>query len=119
MTDKNEMICIVCPIGCMLTVEKTKDGIQVSGGKCPRGIPYAKQELKDPKRTITSTVRIDGWVYPVIPVKTASPIPKNKIFDVMKVLSDVVIKAPINVGDVVVKNILNLDVDIVASNTVN
>ncbi len=112
---KTNMICIVCPIGCELSVERTAEGVKVEGNKCSRGIPYAEQELIHPMRTITSTVRIDGWIYSVIPVKTSKPIPKDKIVEVMNLLSDVALKAPVKVGDVVIKNVLGLGIDIVAT----
>ena len=109
------MICICCPIGCNLQVEKTADGFNVTGNKCPRGEKYAIEEMTAPKRILTSTVKITGSIYPVISVKTRSPAPKEKIFAIMEILSDIEVKAPVHVGDILVKNVADTGVDIVAT----
>jgi len=107
------MICIQCPMGCNLVVEQQNEKVIVTGNKCRRGQFYAEQEILSPKRIITTTVKLDGGLYPVIPVKTADPVPKSKIFDIMESLSELEIKAPVNVGDVVAKNILGTGVDVI------
>jgi CxxC motif-containing protein len=109
------MTCIVCPIGCDLCIKKTKKGYEVSGNKCPRGEKYAIEEMTAPKRTITSTVRISGSKLPVIPVKTSHAIPKEKIFDIMQLLEKVNVKSPVHIGDIVLKNVLDTGVDIIAT----
>ena len=82
-----EMICIVCPKGCRLQVDERPDGeIIVMGNGCNRGIPYAKKELTNPTRVITSTVKIKGGIHKRLPVKTSTDIPKGLNFDVMKEL---------------------------------
>ncbi len=110
-----KLICITCPIGCHLTVDRSGDEIKVSGASCQRGVEYAKIELTNPRRTITSTVRIENADYNQIPVKTLSPVPKGKIFDVMKILSEVTVKSPVTVGDIIVKNICDTGIDVVAT----
>ena len=115
MSDKIEMTCICCPIGCSLRVEKTDGTYIVTGNKCPRGKKYAVEEMIAPKRIICSTVAISGAAYPVIPVKTAEAIDKEKIFAVMQQLSNISIKAPVKVGDIVLKNVAETGVDIVAT----
>ena len=98
MTD---LICIVCPKGCHLKVDE-ENGYKVTGNGCPRGAAYGEKELVNPTRVITS------------PVKTASDIPKGKIYDIMKELDKVTMKAPVAIGDVVIPNVLGLGVDVVA-----
>ncbi len=110
-----EMTCICCPIGCTLHVEKSGDTYKVTGNKCPRGEKYGIEEMTAPTRIVTSTVAIEGHMHPVIPVKTVDPIPKEKIFAIMDVLSDVKLQAPVKVGDVVVKNVADTGVDIVTT----
>ncbi|BES65794.1 DUF1667 domain-containing protein [Gottschalkiaceae bacterium SANA] len=110
-----EMTCIVCPIGCQLTLEPEGESFAVFGNKCPRGKKYAIEEMIAPKRVITSTVAVDQGMYPVISVKTQAPVPKELIFDVMQDLSSVLMKAPIQVGDVVIKNVQGTGVDVVAT----
>lgn len=113
--EKIEMTCTCCPIGCTLNITKQQNEFVVTGNKCPRGKKYAIEEMTVPKRTVTSTVKIVGGLYPVISVKTSEPIPKEKIFPIMEILSDVEIVAPVHIGDVVVKNIAGTGVDVVAT----
>lgn len=110
-----ELICIICPRGCHLTVD---DELNVSGNTCPRGAVYAKQELTHPTRTLTSTVRVVSKTEAMLPVKSNKPLPKEKIFDAMEVINKTCVKAPIKIGDVVIKNIFGLDVDIVATKNI-
>ena len=111
---KQKLICIVCPMGCHLDVDVDND-YAVTGNQCKRGIPYAKKELTNPTRTITSTVRITGGIYNRLPVKTDKEISKTKVFEVMKLLDQVNIQSPIKVGTVILNNILDTEVNIVAS----
>lgn len=111
-----EMICIVCPKGCRLSVDQRPDGeILVMGNGCNRGIPYAKKELTNPTRVVTSTVRINGGIHKRLPVKTSTDIPKGLNFSVMKELESIELNATIKVGTVIIKNILNTGADIVAT----
>ena len=111
-----EMICIVCPKGCRLSVDQRPDGeILVVGNGCNRGIPYAKKELTNPTRVVTSTVKITGGIHKRLPVKTSTDIPKGLNFAVMKELESIELNAPIKVGTVIIKNILNTGADIVAT----
>ena len=109
-----EVICICCPKGCHLKVDENND-YAVTGNACPNGIPYGKEELTNPTRIITSTVRAEGGLHARCPVKTAGAVPKGKMFDVMTELDSLVVKAPIKVGDVVVANICGTGVDVVAT----
>jgi CxxC motif-containing protein len=107
-----DLTCIVCPIGCQLTIDENK---QVSGNMCKRGISYAHKELTNPTRTITSTVRINGGLYRRIPVKTSDEIAKEDIFKVMTLLDEVVLEAPVERHQVVLHNILGTSVDIITT----
>ena len=109
-----ELICIVCPKGCHLTVDE-ENGYAVSGNNCPRGEEYGKNEVIAPKRTITSTVKVSGGLYPRLPVKTDKPIPKELIFEAMKLLDAVELTAPVKVGDVVIENVLGTGANFIAS----
>jgi CxxC motif-containing protein len=98
MADTN-LICINCPRGCHLTVD---EHLNVTGNFCPRGAVYGKQEVTNPTRVVTSTVRIDQAELALCPVKTAQPIPKKKIFEVMASINEVHLTAPVHIGDVVI-----------------
>lgn len=111
-----ELICIMCPKGCHLTVD---DDLNVTGNTCPRGVTYGKQEVTDPRRYLTSTVKIKSKSYRRLPVISSNDLPKDKISDVIRYLDTVEINAPVKVKDVVVKNVLGLGVDIVATRTIN
>ncbi len=109
--------CINCTMGCRMTV--TLDGgavVSVTGNTCKRGDEYARTEIVNPTRNIASTVKVQGGVHPVVPVKTSAPIPKTMIFDCMKEINNVCVNAPVSIGQVVIPNVLGTGVDIVATN---
>lgn len=110
-----ELTCIVCPRGCHLVID---DNLNVSGNFCKRGENYAKNEITRPMRNISSTVIIKSNIINRLPVKTSDNIPKDKIFEVMQEINKVTVSAPINVGDVVIKNVLDLGIDIVATRSI-
>ncbi len=109
-----DLICIVCPKGCRLTVDD-QNGYAVTGNTCPRGEVYGRNELENPVRVVTSTVRISGASQNRCPVKTNAAVAKNKVKDIMKVLDDVKLNAPVKVGDIAVENILNTGADVVVT----
>jgi len=111
---KQKLICIVCPMGCHLDVDVDND-YAVTGNQCKRGIAYAKKELTNPTRTITSTVKIKGGIYNRLPVKTDKEISKEQVFKVMELLNEVEVVSPIKVGTIILHNVLNTDVNVVAS----
>ena len=115
---KREMVCVSCPMGCAITVEldDNNEVISVTGNTCPRGDKYARQECTHPERMLTSTVKVEGGRLPVVPVTSASPIPKEMLFDAMKEVNKVTLKAPVTFGDVAVKDILGTGIDIVVTN---
>lgn len=114
--ETRELICIGCPLGCPLTVEmKGTEVVSVTGNTCPNGDRYARKEVTDPRRTVTSTVRVLGGILPVVSVKTAQDIPKNKIFDCMQELATIRVKAPVQEGDVIVSNIADSGVPVIAT----
>ncbi|MDD4292155.1 MAG: DUF1667 domain-containing protein [Clostridia bacterium] len=113
---KKEYTCIMCPMGCSLTVTEGKSGIAVSGNSCRRGAEYAIQEYKDPKRIVTALAFTDV-VNCVVPVKTDALIPKGKITDVLAVVSQLKISLPISLGQVVVSNVCDLGANIIVTRT--
>ncbi len=114
---KKNLTCVACPLGCLITVETEGDEIiSVTGNTCKRGDAYARTELTNPTRSITSTVKVCGGKLPVVPVKSNKPVPKGLIFECMKEINSVCVKAPVEIGQVVIENILGTGVDIVATN---
>lgn len=109
-----ELICIVCPRGCHLKVDE-ENGFAVTGNACPRGAEYARMELTNPTRVVTSTVRCEGGAYPRCPVKTDRAVPKGKITEVMRALDGVTLSAPVAVGQVVIRDVCGTGADVVAT----
>ena len=110
-----ELTCIVCPRGCRLKVD---DNMEVTGNACPRGKMYAINELTNPTRTITSSIRVSNRDDLLVSVKTSGAIPKGKIFEVMEEINKLSAKAPTHIGDVVKKDILGLGVDIIITKNI-
>lgn len=116
---RKELICIGCPMGCPIVVGM-EDGkvLSVTGNTCPRGESYARKEVTNPTRIVTTTVRVDGGKVPMINVKTERDIPKDKIFECIAALRGVTMKAPIHIGDIILENVADTGVNIVAAGNV-
>lgn len=117
---KKELACIVCPMSCHLEVEL--DGtsvISVKGNTCPRGEAYARKELIAPMRMVTTTIQIQNAAYPLLPVITSKEVPKERIFDIMDAVKHIVVQAPVLCGDIVVNNVADTGVDLLASKTMD
>ena len=107
--------CIVCPTGCEIHVKNVDGELIVEGHTCNRGEVYAKDEFIAPKRILTTTMRVKNGLLPLIPVRTDKPILKEKLNEVLNKIAVKEIKAPISMGDVLIKNVLNLDANVIAS----
>lgn len=116
---KREITCIVCPKGCQMLVSNIDGQYIVEGNSCIRGAKYSVDEVTSPKRMITSTVRLEGAYLNMLPVKTSVSVPKDLVFEIMNILSTIKITAPVKVGDIIVKNILDTGVDIVSTKTIS
>lgn len=116
---RRELICIGCPMGCPIVVEM-EDGkvLSVTGNTCPRGESYARKEVTNPTRIVTTTVRVEGGKVPMINVKTEQDIPKDKIFECIAALRGVTMKAPVHIGDIILENVADTGVNIVAAGNV-
>lgn len=115
---KKQLTCISCPMGCSLLVTLENQELEVTGNHCPRGAIYAKKELTNPTRIVTSQVPVLGGVIPCVSVKTATDIPKDKIPACMEALKNLRVKAPVHIGDVILKNIPGTDIEIIATKNV-
>ena len=117
--ETRELTCIGCPMGCMLTVTMENGEVsEVKGNTCPKGDIYARKEVVNPTRIVTSTVKITGGDKERISCKTANDIPKDKIFQVMKDIDAAVVQAPKYIGDVLVKDVAGTGVDVIATRNV-
>lgn len=114
-----ELVCIGCPLGCNLSVQmKGAEVVDVSGNTCKKGAEYARKEVTNPTRIVTSLVRVKNGNIAVVSVKTKEDIPKSKIDDCVKALKNVEVEAPIKIGDVLLSNVAGTGVDIVATRNI-
>lgn len=110
-------LCIGCPLGCRLEVEADEAGdvVEVRGASCRKGERYGAQEHTDPRRSVTTTVAIDGARWPRLPVKTAAEIPRDRVREAAANLASVRVRAPVRLGEVVVDDLLGTGVAVVAT----
>jgi len=110
------MICIECPKSCALSVSVDNGTVtKVQGAKCPKGAAYAVLEVQDPMRTLTATVVSEGLALKLVPVRTNKPIPKKLISEAMGEIRKIKVKSPVDVGDVILSDLLGLGVKILAT----
>ena len=88
-----------------MTADITDTGVTVTGNACPKGAEYAINECTNPVRTVTATVRVANRYNTMVSVKTAAPVPKGKMMEVMAALRKTQVEAPVAIGDVVIKDI--------------
>lgn len=114
---EKKITCVICPSGCSLTVKGDSEHVEsISGFGCRRGEEYGRKEFLDPVRTVTSTMRAEGYMMPVIPVRTDRPVSKALIPQVMEEIHNTTVSAPFHVGRVIIDNIANSGVNVVLTN---
>lgn len=96
-------------------IQNKDQQITFEGYTCKRGLEYAQQEYYEPKRILTTTVRVENGFLPLVPVRTDKPILKDKLSDAMKLIAEKKVKAPIKMGQILIKNVLNTDANVIAS----
>ncbi len=117
--EKRELVCIGCPLGCPLTVEiEGTEVVSVTGNTCKRGDVYARKEVTNPTRIVTSSVKVEGGALAAVSVKTKEDIPKGKIFECVTALKDVCVHAPVTIGDLVLADVAGTGVDVIATKNV-
>ena len=113
---KGEFTCILCPTSCVVVAEwNDNELLSIDHSQCKLARNYVRGEIFDPRRTLTSTVQVEGGDLPLVSIKTDRPIPKGLLMEVMEYLANVVVKAPVNVGDVIAHDVLGTDANIVAT----
>ena len=119
---KKNLTCIVCPVGCRLEVTMDAAGKieDVSGNTCKRGFDYATTEFTDPRRTLTTTVRLSGSASDkFLPVRTSAPIPKPKLMEAMAIVNTLTAAAPVKVGDVIAADFIEKGIDLIACKNID
>ena len=107
---KKQITCIVCPRGCLMTADDSSGSWAITGNACKRGEKHAVGECTNPVRTVTSTVRVSNREDTMLPVKTAAPIPKGAMFEIMRLIRSCDIKAPVKIGDVILDNVFGTQI---------
>lgn len=115
---KHELTCIVCPRGCLIQLVKDEGTFTCSGNQCKRGEVYAIQEVTEPRRMFTTTIEIRGSKIKRCPVVSSSAIKKEDIFRIRDVLDHYSVEAPILLNEVLIENILDTGINIIASRSI-
>jgi len=119
MIKEKEITCIVCPIGCKIIVKTDGSFCEIlSGNKCKRGVEYAISEALDPRRMLTTSVLVNNGDWPLVSVKSSKPVPKEKIFSILKEIQKTKINAPVTTGQIIINNVASTGIDIVATKTI-
>jgi len=119
MSEKKEITCIICPIGCKILVKKDGSNVKIlDGNKCKRGVEYATSEALDPRRMLTSSILVLDGELPLVSVKSSQPVSKKHLFSVLDEIKKAKIKAPVKLGQVLIKNVSNTNIDIIATKTI-
>ncbi|MBD3352558.1 MAG: DUF1667 domain-containing protein [Candidatus Lokiarchaeota archaeon] len=114
--DSKDFVCVICPNSCRLHVEVGPTGeVDVQGYQCKRGFEYGIQEFLQPIRMLITTMKIENGVLPVIPVRSNKEVPRERIFDAIEVVNQTVAQAPVKMGDILVDNLLDLGIHVIAS----
>ncbi|HDS59635.1 MAG TPA: DUF1667 domain-containing protein [Thermoplasmatales archaeon] len=112
---EHHITCIECPVGCSLLAVRKPEGITVTGNRCKRGESYAVQELENPTRVLTTTVWVENGVHPLLPVRSARPLPRHLVPEGVRLLAGIRMSAPVRVGETVCGNIAGSGVAVIAT----
>lgn len=115
---ERKLTCIVCPIGCIISVKIFRDRLEATGYRCSRGLDYARQEVLDPRRIAITVVKVRCGDTPIVPVRTDRPIPKRLIREVARLAAYIEVEAPVKLGQIIVKDILGTEANLIATRPV-
>ena len=118
-TKEYKILCIVCPLGCEMQITQSDGELHFAEGICRRGQEYARQEIYNPCRLLTTTVKISSSEFGMLPVRTSGPIPKGKLGRAMQQIAEICVAAPVELGDVVCEDVADTGVSLVASRTIS
>jgi CxxC motif-containing protein len=120
---KKKIVCTNCPLGCKINVVYADadeiEIVEVKGNRCKRGLEFVKQEITDPLRVVVTSVKVEDGEISMASVRSDKPVPLRLMQDIMKILKETKVKAPVKRGDVVIQNILDTGSDIIATRSVN
>ncbi|MDI6892936.1 MAG: DUF1667 domain-containing protein [Actinomycetota bacterium] len=117
---RKTFVCIVCPVGCPVTVDMAGGEIgAISGLLCKKGEDFVRQEAISPVRLLFTTIPIDGAKdIDVLPVRSGGPLPKHMLSEAMDEMAKIKVRAPVKIGDIIVRDFMGHGVNIISSRTV-
>jgi len=115
---KKEFTCIVCPVSCNLIAEEIDGVLTIKNNQCNRGQVFGENEFTHPMRMLSSTVKITGRKLTRLPVISSDEIPKDRLMELVQILYNHTVTSSVKRGEVVLKNIGNTGVDIIATRTI-
>ena len=119
VVSRTNIICVGCPKGCRIKIEDEDGKIKnISGYGCDKGKEYAREEYKNPTRILPTTVIVENGELPLVSVKTEKPIPKKYLLPAMKEISRARVEAPVKIGDIIIKNVKNTGINVIATNNI-
>jgi CxxC motif-containing protein len=110
-----DMVCFICPQSCLLSVQETGGEIRVENNRCHRGTEFAAKELGDPERTLTSTMRVNNGILPLVSIRSENPVKKAELKDLVKYFDGITVDAPVSSGQRLFSNIGKNKVNIIAT----
>ena len=113
--EKRELTCIQCPLSCRITAYGEGDQLKFTGNQCKQGVEYARQEVTNPTRTLTTTVATAFPDFPLLPVRTSGEVPLGKIFEIMHLIKELLVEQRLRPGDVILETIPGTDTALIAS----
>jgi CxxC motif-containing protein len=116
VSDQFHFICVTCPVGCDIEAV-VQDGqlLKAEGQACKRGVAFVQEELTNPRRMFTSTVRVRGGSLPLAPVRSSQALPKQLLLPTAALLRGLELQAPISQHQMIVHNVLDTGIDIIAT----
>ncbi len=117
-----EKKCKVCPVGCNLKIIQNNTNpstYTVEGNSCNRGKEFGIKEVLEPSRVLTSRVLLKNGPMSRLPVKTNGVISENLVDKCMEIIKITEISAPVEKGQIIIENILDTGVDVIAARKVN
>ena len=116
MDEERTVTCTVCPLGCSVRV-RLHDGVPVGfeGHQCKRGEAHARDEILDPRRLLTTTVRVRGSATRLVPARTSGPVPRERMMAIMSIVRTLVADTPVRPGQVLLADLLGTGIDLVAT----
>lgn len=115
----DRLTCVLCPVGCELTVDKDAAGeIQITGNQCDKGVPFALEEVLHPQRNLATSVPVHGAAARMVSVRLSRPVPREMLFLILAEIAKLRPEAPIGRGQVLIADVLGTGADVIATRTV-